>query len=295
MKTEETVKGLFRSPGMMKNISADYQDEEIAIIDNDRPVDYSPLLKSNMNFLLLCTKGSLSGMFNDKKVSASEGMIVICPADVTVSDIVLSDDFEYIVLALSNNALLRYLKNNLVIWYEAIYTRRIYSLALDAEELEFYNKFYGLLRCSLDLKNYDRAKIVNGIAEIAMLCFCLKFQKLLNDTESSPYIRTIGLFNDFINLLQNNSKKHQSVEYYSSKLCISSKYLSVICKKHSNKTAKKWIQEFTISDATYYLRDSQMSIKEISNVMGFENSSFFCKYIRKFLGMSPLEYRQRHG
>jgi AraC-like DNA-binding protein len=294
MRTDETTNGLFRSPGKLRNIPADYRDEEIAIIDNEWPVDNLPLFKSNMNFLMLCSKGTFSAMFNDKQVSASKGMIAICPAEVTVSDLRLSDDFEYVVLALSSNALLRYLKNNLTIWYEAVYTRRLYSLSLDAEELKFYNKFYELLRCSLDLKNYDRSKIVNGMAEMAMLCFCLKFQKILDSTEANSKGSTISLFNNFINLLQDSRIKRQSVQYYSSQLCISSKYLTDICKKYSGKTANKWIQEYTISDATYYLRNSQMSIKEISNKMGFRNSSFFCKYIRKLLGMSPLEYRRRH-
>lgn len=295
MKTDETTNGLFRSPDKLRNIPADYQDDEIAIIDNERPVDNLQLFKSNMNFLMLCTNGSFSAMFNDKQIKASKGMIAICPAEVTVSDICLSEDFEYVVLALSNNALLRYLKNNLAIWYEAVYTLRIFSFSLDAEELEFYYKFYGLLRCSLDLKNYDRSKIVNGIAEMAMVCFCLKFQKILDSTETNSQTSTIGLFNNFITLLQDSRIKHQSVQYYSSQLCISSKYLTDICKKYSGKTANKWIQEYTISDATYYLRNSQMSIKEISNAMGFRNSSFFCKYIRKLLGMSPLEYRRRHS
>jgi AraC-like DNA-binding protein len=34
-----------------------------------------------------------------------------------------------------------------------------------------------------------------------------------------------------------------------------------------------------------------MSIKEISNQMGFPNPSFFGQYFRDEAGMTPLEYR----
>lgn len=41
------------------------------------------------------------------------------------------------------------------------------------------------------------------------------------------------------------------------------------------------------------LRSSTKSIKEIANDTGFDNLSFFGKYVRRKLGMSPREYRMK--
>ena len=87
--------------------------------------------------------------------------------------------------------------------------------------------------------------------------------------------------------------KHRTVEYYAAMLNISSKYLTVICKKNSGKTANQWIQEYTLSAITKCLRTTEMSVKEISFLLGFPNTSFFGKYVKDHLGCSPLEYRRR--
>ena len=105
--------------------------------------------------------------------------------------------------------------------------------------------------------------------------------------------QNVSLFNRFLELLQAVDAKHRTVEYYAAMLNISSKYLTVICKKNSGKTANQWIQEYTLSAITNCLRTTEMSVKEISFLLGFGNTSFFGKYVKAHLGCSPLEYRRR--
>ena len=92
-------------------------------------------------------------------------------------------------------------------------------------------------------------------------------------------------------MLQQNEVKHKPVDFFAQQLCITPKYLSIVCKRHSNKTAIEWITEYTLSDITYYLRSTNKSIKEISGILGFSNTSFFGKYVREHFKMSPLKYR----
>ena len=43
------------------------------------------------------------------------------------------------------------------------------------------------------------------------------------------------------------------------------------------------------------LHDPDKSVKEISNELGFPNLSFFGKYVKRMLGMSPKTYRKSLG
>ncbi|MBR1622282.1 MAG: AraC family transcriptional regulator [Prevotella sp.] len=86
--------------------------------------------------------------------------------------------------------------------------------------------------------------------------------------------------------------KHRPVEYYASELCISPKYLSVICKNNSGKTANEWIREHVLEDIRYYLRNTDYSIKEICNQLGFPNPSFFGKYVKEHFGVTPAQFRR---
>ena len=69
----------------------------------------------------------------------------------------------------------------------------------------------------------------------------------------------------------------------------------MVCKQHSGKTALQWIEEYTIADIDYYICNTDKSMNEICNIHGFPNASFFGKYVREHLGMTPLEYRNKHN
>ena len=49
-----------------------------------------------------------------------------------------------------------------------------------------------------------------------------------------------------------------------------------------------------IADIRYRLLQTDMSIKEISNVMNFPNPSFFGRYVKLYLGVTPQQYRNNN-
>ena len=73
---------------------------------------------------------------------------------------------------------------------------------------------------------------------------------------------------------------------------VTPKYLSYACKVASQKTALKWIHDYTTENIRYMLKHSEKSIKEISDELNFPNISFFGKYVRAHFGMSPREVRK---
>ena len=81
------------------------------------------------------------------------------------------------------------------------------------------------------------------------------------------------------------------MEAYASELCVSAKYLSTICKRQSGKTAGEWITEHVMEDVRYYLKQTDMSIKQVSATLGFANSSFFGRYVRHHSGLTPMQLR----
>ncbi len=59
-------------------------------------------------------------------------------------------------------------------------------------------------------------------------------------------------------------REHKDVAFYADKLCITSKYLSMVIKEASGKTAKDWIVEYAILEIKAMLKNSTMNIQEIS-------------------------------
>jgi AraC-like DNA-binding protein len=85
---------------------------------------------------------------------------------------------------------------------------------------------------------------------------------------------------------------HRGVDYYAQKLCITSKYLTVVCKQKGGHPALEMIRESTIERIRYQLKNSDKSIKEIATELDFPNLSFFGTFVKQHLGVSPKVYRK---
>ena len=99
------------------------------------------------------------------------------------------------------------------------------------------------------------------------------------------------IFKQFIEALTADNGKHRTLTYYADLFCYSPKYLSRIVKQISGKNALTLIHENAIEHIIPELRHSNKSIKEISVDFEFPNVSFFAQYVKKYLGMTPTEYR----
>ena len=124
------------------------------------------------------------------------------------------------------------------------------------------------------------------------LCGAIK-QRVLHDEETLNAGTANNHFQRFLDLLHSVDVKHRTVEWYASELCLSPKYLSAICKKHSGKTANEWITEHVVEDIRYYLKHTDYSIKQICDLLGFPNNSFFGKYVKEHFGMTPIQIRKK--
>jgi AraC-like DNA-binding protein len=94
-------------------------------------------------------------------------------------------------------------------------------------------------------------------------------------------------------LLTSCKVKPRTVNWYANRLCVTPKYLSTVCKQVSGKTAFEWINEYVGVDIKHMLKNTNLSIKEITDELNFPNMSFFGKYCRNHFGISPSEYRKQ--
>lgn len=69
-------------------------------------------------------------------------------------------------------------------------------------------------------------------------------------------------------------------------------YLSRIFKEVTNFTVNEFINCQRIGHAREYLLDSDLSIKEVSDKLGYESISYFDRVFKNYVGISPLQYRK---
>jgi AraC-like DNA-binding protein len=133
--------------------------------------------------------------------------------------------------------------------------------------------------------------------KLQMQLFILEmWHTFANEYEQRKHsLQTGTLYERFMQLLQQHCMQHRQVQFYSNKLNITPKYLNHLSKIHSGITASEWIQRYTKERIIILLQNKNLNISEIADEMEFSSRSFFTRYVKKLLGITPGGYRDRLG
>lgn len=100
------------------------------------------------------------------------------------------------------------------------------------------------------------------------------------------------LFRSSIALVSKHFREHRDIAFYARQLCIASHCLSPLIRQTSGDAPSTWIIKAVISEAKVLLKQSDKTVLQISEELGFPNSPFFCRYFKRETGMTPSEYRE---
>lgn len=101
----------------------------------------------------------------------------------------------------------------------------------------------------------------------------------------------IDIIKKFCDLVETNFLKNRTVSFYAEQLHVHPNYLNALIKKHTGITAKESIQNRLLLETKYLLHSTDLSIKEISNRVGFNDPNYFTSFFTRLENISPGNYR----
>lgn len=280
-----------------EDIQIGYSDNDIVIIDSIQKWAEISAAHVAMNAIAICTQGKIQSTMNGQTIELHKNQVAIIPQNVVITDPMISPDFDLKAMFFTNRILQSFLREKMNVWNDVVYVRKMHVITMEDDELPFYTHFYDMLCLCLD-KGAGQpflTDIIQSLLRAAVLGLCGGLKKrMLTDGASAniSHPTANSHFQRFLDLLHATDVKHRPVEWYAGELCISPKYLSALCKKHSGKTANEWITEHVVEDIRYYLKQTDYSIKQICDRLGFPNTSFFGKYVKEHFGTTPTQFRQ---
>ena len=290
MKQHEEV--TFQTLANNEDIQIGYSDNDIVVIDSIQQFNEVNTAHVAMNAIVICTNGKVQARLNGIQMELHKNQVAIVPQNVTATDVMVSPDFNLKAMFLTNRILQSFLHEKMNVWNDMMYVHRNHIVTMDEDEILFYTHFYDMLTLAIERgkENPYHTEIIQALLRSAILGLCGAMKWMLSSDHHETHTADTH-FQRFLDLLHSTDVKHRTVEAYANDLCISPKYLTAICKKHSGRTANEWITEHVLEDIRYYLKQTDLSMKQICNQLGFPNPSFFGKYVKDHFGMTPMEFR----
>jgi AraC family transcriptional activator of pobA len=120
------------------------------------------------------------------------------------------------------------------------------------------------------------------------------YKRTVSARERNKYSRKEEIYRSLLRQIMEHYEKERSVSFYADKLCVTPKHLSAVVREVSGKSVSGLIADAVILDAKSQLKNSTNTIEQISGSLSFPDPSFFGKYFKRVVGMSPKQYRDNN-
>lgn len=115
------------------------------------------------------------------------------------------------------------------------------------------------------------------------------FEQWLCDSSTNRYRQDVI---DIIDYIDNNIASKINLKMICDNFNMNESYLSRLFKNQTGKNLIYFINEKKMQKAKQFLQNPNLSIKEVSTMVGIEDQFYFNKVFKKFYDTSPSEYRK---
>lgn len=275
----------------LEKVEVDSIDQDFILLDNpiltkifDHP------FKMDITVGIICVKGTMEGYINMKKYSVSGPCLFIILPEQILQYESISDDFSGFFIVMSQrflNSLFMDLEERFPLFHSV---QDNPTIPLDAEKLNALLGYYSMLQRAIRMK--DNPHRLNIVKHLTLAFFYGLVNMHNNILENKKQSKKVVLMDNFLESVKINFKEQRTLEFYADKLCLTPKYLSKTIKETSGKSAIDWINDFVILEAKALLKSTNMTVQQISDELNFPSQSFFGKYFKRCVGVSPKEYKK---
>lgn len=249
-------------------------------------------IRLKCEIMALCMDGEIEASVNLNHITVNKNdIITLMPGSIfQIND--LNGDLKIYFVGFSS----KYVENNdkAKILLDAIYsTLGKPKISLSDKGAMMTEKYFKLL---IDIYEMSDEKLKQEIADNIFADthkgISLIYKKK-TDNENITSSKSEQLCKAFTQLVMQHYNDNRNVAWYAEKLGITHAHLCSIVKQSTGKTCADIISSMVIMDAKSQLKSTHQSIQVISDSLNFANMSFFGKYFKRHVGMSPLEYRNK--
>lgn len=157
------------------------------------------------------------------------------------------------------------------------------------ELLNLLEKLHGEMEHPRGYFRYRSSLLLGQILHIAA-------EDMLNKEELNTMVPASFLaYRQLVNLLNETYNAEPDRDFIEGELNRKYEYLCHIFKKYSGLSIFTYIHQLRIQRAQYLLLNSELSIQQISQSVGFADPYYFSRLFKRFVHCSPSDFRRNNG
>lgn len=161
---------------------------------------------------------------------------------------------------------------------------------LDEQQLTIYMNTAKEMIAEID----DNASLQDEMLKNLLKNLLIRSNRLFREQMSVDNVddSSIDFVRKFSDLVEKHFKEYKRVDYYAGLLNIAPASLSKKLQKYGINSPLKIIKSRVITEAKRLLMYSDKSIKEIAEILGYDDPFYFSRLFTKETGIAPTEYKK---
>lgn len=289
----------------LSSVSTDFNhlDNDFAVIHVDGNAlrqlqsDFDDALTVEGMGCILMSRGTMDVEFNSENITVHAPALISLPRGIRVRFRSLEwDGVEMHVVAMGESFLQEINISFSAISGGALLSKPSHVMALSDSELPQLMRYVSLTRAIM-ADNFNsqlsRHMITSIMAAYFYQTVAFVYKRIDSVETGHQGTNRNNYVQEFMKLVHLNYTRERSVGFYASRLFISPKYLSLLVKEATGRSAARWIDFFVINEAKNLLRFSGKNIQQVAYALNFSNQSSFGKYFKHITGLSPTEFQKK--
>jgi AraC-like DNA-binding protein len=134
----------------------------------------------------------------------------------------------------------------------------------------------------------------DDFARTALLQLLILVSRLTpREDTNGPNNSNAMLLRNFKKLIDQHYKEKKLTRDYASLLYITPNHLNALSKAVTGHPAGEWIRDRVLLEAKRLLVNAEMSVAEVAAELEFADNSYFTKFFKKYLGVTPEVFRKQ--
>ena len=277
--------------------------DDLVVIENIGTIPSGDLCSQNHGILFFCTEGRAQFEYDGNVVHLQKNDFFLYMVHSTMCNFLTSSDFNCRQIWFTRSELWSIESYNLISVADMSLLKLHPVVHLDDDDVKLCDTYFQLL-CSRIKSSTSvlTSYIVRSLFGTIMLELLAIMRRATEQDVGpvpqevlTPSLHKKRIIDDFMRLVEQSDGRVRRVDEFASQLNITPRYLSTILKEVMNRRPSTYIQLYTLKAIEHRLRFTDMTMQEISHDLNFPNPSFFGKYCKEHLGMTPLEYRMKYN